>query len=149
MKRGAGEKIKQLLALVGTTCKECVDFDGAIRDGYGRVTYNGKDHNANRLMCTLAHGEPPSPDLEACHSCHNRACINPNHLRWGTRKENHIDKALNGTTYGQKLTASQAKEIFESREPSAAVARRFGVSPNLVCNIKKGRAWAHVTKAAA
>lgn len=32
-----------------------------------------------------------------CHACHNAKCSNPNHLYWGTNKDNWIDQNENGT----------------------------------------------------
>ena len=35
--------------------------------------------------------------VDLCHACHNDKCSNPNHLYWGTRKENVQDAKNNGT----------------------------------------------------
>jgi len=35
--------------------------------------------------------------IDLCHACHNEHCSNPNHLYWGTRKENIQDAKDNGT----------------------------------------------------
>lgn len=32
-----------------------------------------------------------------CHACHNSKCSTPEHLYWGTRKENILDAKENGT----------------------------------------------------
>ena len=32
-----------------------------------------------------------------CHACHNSKCSNPNHLYWGTYKDNHDDQVEAGT----------------------------------------------------
>jgi hypothetical protein len=34
--------------------------------------------------------------VDLCHACHNERCSNPNHLYWGTRKENIQDAKENG-----------------------------------------------------
>lgn len=56
-------------------------------DGYGRVGVGTRRWLAHRLAYTLAHG--PIPDgVEIDHACHNRACVNPDHLRPATRQQN-------------------------------------------------------------
>lgn len=65
--------------------------------GYGTVNYYGTVGGAHRFMCRLAHGEPPSPDMQAAHRCGVRSCVNPKHLRWATQAENEADKIIHGT----------------------------------------------------
>lgn len=40
---------------------------------------------------------PNGSRILLCHKCHNRNCSNPNHLYYGTPKENIIDQKENGT----------------------------------------------------
>jgi hypothetical protein len=62
--------------------------------------YLGDTLYAHRLMCQLAHGDPPTPDHIAAHSCGrgHEGCVNPNHLSWKTYSENELDKRVHGTT---------------------------------------------------
>lgn len=54
-------------------------------DGYGRVRINQKTVLTHRYAYQQAFGESPT---ELDHTCHNRRCVNPHHLRPVSRKEN-------------------------------------------------------------
>lgn len=133
---------------------ECLTWPFHVgRDGYGRVHRPGSGSltTASRLMCEIAHGEPPSARHEAAHSCGrgNHACVNPRHLYWATPSENQCERADHGTSnrgtrqWQAKLTEDDVREIrrrlgFESQ---TAIARDFGVNQSTVSDIKTGKKW--------
>ena len=88
------------------------------------------------------------PRPEGLQVCHNDGDVRNNHvanLRYDTPKGNNDDKYDHGTA-GQKLTAEQAIEIYESTETNAALAKRFGIAKRNVSAIKTGKYWGPVTK---
>jgi hypothetical protein len=65
------------------------------RSGYGRFRLDGRRQYAHRIAYELTNG--PIPDgLMIDHLCHNLACVNPDHLRPVTNKQNHEN--LKGAT---------------------------------------------------
>jgi len=68
--------------------------------GYGQFCRGGsKGHSlAHRWIMEQIHG-PPQKGLECCHSCNNRACVNPEHIYYGTRKQNTRDTIAAGRHY--------------------------------------------------
>lgn len=90
---GAG--LEMLMALVGHNGEDCVTWPYSRNpQGYGQTYFCGEVMGAHRVMCILAHGSPPSPSHQAAHSCGRGSggCVNPEHLRWATAKENIADK---------------------------------------------------------
>jgi hypothetical protein len=129
----------------------CLLWPYAIDEGgYGRVTFEGKQTAPHRVVCTLAYGPQPSPSHQAAHTCGDRACVSPKHLRWATRAENMADKVRHGThcrgerQHNSKLTREQVAEIRNLGVTTgrAAMAKRFGVSRAAIGAIIRGESWA-------
>jgi len=134
-----------------TSTDECVLWPyGLDSDGYGQMFWNGVSMTASRAMCLLAHGAPSPPNAEAAHRCGDPACINPNHIRWATPRENHADKRLHGTLaigerHGRaKLTENDVRSIRTSRKSLSDLARQYGVSAAAVRMAQSGKTWGHV-----
>lgn len=105
------------------------------RHGYALMHHDGRTQHAYRVYYGQAKGLIPT-GLELDHLCRNRACINPDHLEPVTSKENvHRGKTA-------KLTVAQVEDIRNlSAERGSDLARRFGVSPQTICDIRKRRKW--------
>lgn len=56
-----------------------------------------------------------------CHACHNAKCSNPNHLYWGTNKDNWIDQNENGTwlNVNDRMKAKYSNEEYKALLSSA------------------------------
>lgn len=147
-----GEPMAFLLAHVDHQDDQCVAWPYAkLTTGYGSVSVNGKTARAHRHMCELTYGPPPSDAMDAAHSCGNRACINPKHLRWANRADNMADTLEHGTTArgerhgAHKLTESSVIEIrqrLQQGETHESIAEAFGVGRNTITDIAKGKNWA-------
>lgn len=60
--------------------------------GYGYIKAWGSMRLAHRVSYELANGPIPE-GMVIDHICHNRACVNPGHLRLATRKQNNENQA--------------------------------------------------------
>lgn len=118
------------------------------------ITLDGEKMVATRYMCFLKHGPSPTPEHQAAHSCGKAhlGCINPNHLRWATRKENEADKIIHGTLHvgearpNAVLNEDKVRLIRDlyTHMPAAHIAKHLGVKYMTIVAVVKGRTWRHV-----
>lgn len=91
---------------------DCWIWIGNINQGgYGYMEISSKTKLAHRVSFGFFKQEP-NPNLFIIHSCHNRSCINPDHLREGTVKDNAKDCVnANHHTKGESVGTSKLKAI--------------------------------------
>lgn len=82
--------------------------------GYGAAYAFGRTVRVHRMACLLAYPESSPEGKVVRHLCHRRACVNPNHLAWGTHKDNARDSSLAGRIKGQQIGNKQMSS-FERR----------------------------------
>jgi len=91
--------------------------------------------------------------MECAHNNGNPADNRLCNLRWDTRRGNHADKVLHGTTVrGErnalaKLTEADVRTVFAMRERGALlseIASTFGVTAANVSNILMRKTWRHM-----
>ena len=58
-------------------------------NGYGQVTIRGKAHNAHRVFWSAVYGQIDAEKV-IDHICKNRSCVNPDHLRQVSVRENVV-----------------------------------------------------------
>lgn len=138
--KGKGEAYKWLIDHVGYQGDDCLQwpFCRDPRVGRGRLGYGGEHYWAHRLMCVLAHGEPPTPKHQAAHNCGkgHYGCCNPRHLAWKTNSENQLDRRKNGNMLRNRggwrgqISRTQQQEIvaLKGKKTQMEIARQFGVS---------------------
>lgn len=108
---------------------------------------------AHRFVCQLMWGAAENGDLEVAHSCGNRQCVSPFHLRWATHEENEADKIKHGTRcIGERSPSCRLNETevlmllneFSSGVTQTELAKRYEVTRSTIAAITQGRNWAHI-----
>lgn len=110
--------------------------------GYGQFYLGGRLVGAHKAAHQLFKG--PVPDgVEVCHTCDVRNCVNPAHVFIGTKSDNMKDAAEKGRLAHRtaKLTSEQADEVRRSTERGVDIAKRLGVSQNIISRIRRGQSY--------
>jgi hypothetical protein len=140
-------------------------------NGYGRF-WNGK--RTIQAHWFLLERQPKKGE-EACHKCDNKLCVRPSHIFIGTRSDNMRDMVQKGRHNPEakaracrnmlksrvvhvgsenpqsKLTeddVAMIKSIHKQRGLGCVLAKRFGVSEQVISGIWNGRRWQQVNPSA-
>lgn len=129
---------------------KCWNWTGTINSsGYAVVTGSrkvygskrrGPDMRVHRINYARFKGPLPN-DLHLLHSCDNRKCINPNHVRTGDDRDNIQDAARKGRMYkklGDESLLGIVRRI-ESGDSLSEIARAYDLDYSMVRNIKLGK----------
>jgi hypothetical protein len=132
--------------LNGYRTQDCILFIGAKNNmGYGNVSSGGRVKQSHVVMLELI-GRPTPSGMMVRHKCTAKACVNPEHLEFGTRRDNAIDR-FRDSTVSSNLTELQIIDIIRRRllgETQQAIANHFHVSRPEISMITNGKKWIHV-----
>lgn len=129
---------------------ECWPWIASInQEGYGQTSFLGKNAKAHRVVM-ICKDRIDFTEKQVLHSCDNRICCNPKHLRWGTNKENCIERIQRNESERKRLKEQgirrrkitkeqliEMKKMFLSGTPKKRIAKYFNVSPQTISYIIK------------
>ena len=105
---------------------------GLNHDGYGWMHFEGKSTTAHRVAYKLCIGKIPK-DQVVRHVCHNRKCVNPEHLLLGTQLDNIADMVKIGRhktdakrkpkSEQHKQATSEAMKAYLAKQKSLGIYR--------------------------
>lgn len=140
-----------------TPCWEWIKYKD--KDGYGVTSIQSYPIQAHRLSYEIKSGSKIPKGMVVRHRCDNTSCVNPEHLKIGTHKQNRLDcikrkrnnprKAKGTDNSNCKLTEDQVIDIFirtHAGELHKNIAKEYNVGKNVPSQIKRGVSWSHVTK---
>jgi len=120
------EMVARAIKAIGDSTKhgECWVYPNTDDEGYGITSVLGKKVTASRLVQCCATGKPldyhneEGKFMEAGHKtplCRFRACLNPEHLHWVTKRENAERRELE-----RRARAEAARLVAEGFAPAEA-----------------------------
>lgn len=150
-----GAPLRFIERALASQTDECIEWPYATSSqGYGRIWNGAEVAYAHRLVLERTVGPAPAGAV-AAHApliCHNRACVNPRHLRWATPVDNSADSRLDGTQFHSrgersgksKLTTPQVLAIRSDPRSHRSIAADYGIGKATVTQIKARTRWAHL-----
>lgn len=127
------------------------------QNGYGVLTIE-KDGKKCKVVAAhryswILHNGPIPDDKVVMHVCDMPQCVNPDHLKLGTRSQNTRDsfaKGRNGNCFVRRTPKLDAERVAAIREAYDAggsqpqIAKQFGISHTCVHYIVHKMTWAHI-----
>jgi len=128
------------------TSGDCHEWQSSGNHGYGTIWFSERELRAHRVSLFMSgqHVE----DKDVLHNCHNRACVNPDHLRVGDDSDNQIDALKQETNPSQKLSISDVRMIKRKYKncnvTQSDLADECGVGQDQISRIVNGKNWGWV-----
>jgi hypothetical protein len=130
----------------------CWEWTGHLVHGYGYIRKEYRRIRAHRASWEMNCGPVPR-GLMVLHSCDNRRCVNPAHLRLGNHCENMADRdsrgrqAAGSRQHSAKLndaTVVEIKRLLAGGATIKSLAPIYNVSKSTIAAVSSGRLWRHV-----
>lgn len=87
----------------------CWIWTGSMRSGYGAFKINGRTLGAHRVSYEIHNGKISKSDIVVMHTCDNKKCVNPRHLKLGDQSDNVQSAYDNGLS--EKFTQRVANFV--------------------------------------
>ena len=118
---------------------------------YGAIKNKGEIFYAHRISYEMHNGKIPK-GLCVLHRCDVQACVNPEHLFLGTKKDNAVDRMNKGRGYrpiGEKnikarFTEDEVRKIRTSSKTIEELADHYDVTDSCIYQILNRITWKHI-----
>lgn len=121
------------------------------KDGYGLTSVADRSRRVHRLMWEIKNEKEIPFDQNACHSCDNPCCVNPEHIFLGRSYHNTQDMMEKGRSRfsgsHKVLDTEKVKKIRQLIElgyNDHEISRLFEITPSHIWQIRNNLIWKHV-----
>jgi hypothetical protein len=127
---------------MGTPCRIWIGLID--KRGYGKTSIFGRSFRCHVLSCSIKNKMHLPENKLTRHLCSVKACINEDHLEFGTDSENGFDTAIHGSK-SVKLNMKKAEKIRElyktGKYTYAVLGEKYDVDATAICSIINNRTW--------
>lgn len=131
----------------------CFLWEGTyFSEGYAAISIRGQNRPAGREYMRIVHGGIPD-GMFVLHHCDNRACVNPDHLYFGTQLDNMRDRSRRKRhPHGEscKISVLTESDVIEAKRLRGMgltwrdIGDSFGVHLSTIAYAVNGKTWAHI-----
>ncbi len=115
--------------------------------GYGRGNIYGRQILTHVLAAEISSQKKPDKGQLALHKCGINLCANPDHIVFGTRRENALHSLKHGTGRN-KLSEQDVQDIRDMYKKDnfsrTEMATKYKVSKSTIDLIVKNKTWTHL-----
>lgn len=117
------------------------------KSGYGCFSINHKDNQrAHRVSYEIYHKKKIITGMYILHSCNNRKCVNPLHLREGTHQDNMNDRTIANRGAIIITSTLSDNDVINIRDMAKThrqkdIAQLYGLTRHSIRNIIKRITW--------
>jgi hypothetical protein len=126
----------------GTPC--LVWTFGNLLNGRPHFTIRNRSQAAYVFACEMKEGRLRPKGLVVRHACENPLCCDPNHLSFGTHRENGIDRLYHGNSKSLKLDLQKVNHIHMMHKDGISaetLANNYGVTVSTIKSVVNDRTW--------
>lgn len=117
---------------------------------YPKISIKGRPHGLHQLVLERKLGRVLEAGEQSRHLCHEKRCINPEHLALGTAHENMMDNRQREDYTLIKLTPEQVRDIRSRYAPRIVtqqqLAAEYGVNERHIRKILRGDKWGQLSE---